>query len=141
MAGLSHLNAIDLARDRTRNLGHRRPALYQLANQVDNAGELSPGSSTDSYPAFAHIGLRENHARNLNQMRLQDSIRNTDIRRRSAMQNAVMLAQRLKWKWADMRVKLTAVGEAMPRPCGTHILRKGAEDVQEEVVRRFSERD
>ncbi|KAJ4444055.1 hypothetical protein ANN_05844 [Periplaneta americana] len=30
-----YLNAIDLARDRTRNLGHRRPALYQLANQVD----------------------------------------------------------------------------------------------------------
>ncbi|KAJ4426268.1 hypothetical protein ANN_27080 [Periplaneta americana] len=26
---------VDLARDRTRNLGHRRPALYQLANQVD----------------------------------------------------------------------------------------------------------
>ncbi|KAJ4448276.1 hypothetical protein ANN_10290 [Periplaneta americana] len=32
---LSHLNAIDLARDRTRNLGHRMPALYQLANQVN----------------------------------------------------------------------------------------------------------
>ncbi|KAJ4447931.1 hypothetical protein ANN_09940 [Periplaneta americana] len=32
---MTHLNAIDLARDRTRNLGHRRPALYQLANQVD----------------------------------------------------------------------------------------------------------
>ncbi|KAJ4437950.1 hypothetical protein ANN_13889 [Periplaneta americana] len=31
----AHLNAIDLARDRTRNLGHRRSALYQLANQVD----------------------------------------------------------------------------------------------------------
>ncbi|KAJ4444232.1 hypothetical protein ANN_06023 [Periplaneta americana] len=28
-----HLNAIDLARDRTRNRGHRRPALHQLANQ------------------------------------------------------------------------------------------------------------
>ncbi|KAJ4428611.1 hypothetical protein ANN_24655 [Periplaneta americana] len=24
----------------------------------DNAGEMSPGSSTESYPAFAHIGLR-----------------------------------------------------------------------------------
>ncbi|KAJ4440142.1 hypothetical protein ANN_08280 [Periplaneta americana] len=31
----AHLNAIDLDRDRTRNLGHRRPALYQLANEVD----------------------------------------------------------------------------------------------------------
>ncbi|KAJ4443930.1 hypothetical protein ANN_05719 [Periplaneta americana] len=26
----------------------------------DNAGEMSPGSSTESYPAFARIGLREN---------------------------------------------------------------------------------
>ncbi|KAJ4438365.1 hypothetical protein ANN_14307 [Periplaneta americana] len=33
--GEAHLNAIDLARNRTRNLGHKRPALYQLANQVD----------------------------------------------------------------------------------------------------------
>ncbi|KAJ4447998.1 hypothetical protein ANN_10008 [Periplaneta americana] len=35
----AHLNAIDLARDRTRNLGHRRPALYRLANQVNYCGE------------------------------------------------------------------------------------------------------
>ncbi|KAJ4442018.1 hypothetical protein ANN_11882 [Periplaneta americana] len=28
---------------------------------------MSPGSSTDSYPAFAHIGLRENPGKNLNQ--------------------------------------------------------------------------
>ncbi|KAJ4437432.1 hypothetical protein ANN_17576 [Periplaneta americana] len=33
----------------------------------DNAGEMSPGSSTESYPAFAHIGLRENPGKNLNQ--------------------------------------------------------------------------
>ncbi|KAJ4426819.1 hypothetical protein ANN_26618 [Periplaneta americana] len=32
---LPHLNAIDMARDRTRNLVHRRPTLYQLANQTD----------------------------------------------------------------------------------------------------------
>ncbi|KAJ4428302.1 hypothetical protein ANN_24320 [Periplaneta americana] len=36
----THLNAIDLARDRIRNLGHRRPALYQLANQVDSSCEM-----------------------------------------------------------------------------------------------------
>ncbi|KAJ4445306.1 hypothetical protein ANN_07111 [Periplaneta americana] len=29
-------------------------------NEGDNAGEMSPGSSTESYPAFARIGLREN---------------------------------------------------------------------------------
>ncbi|KAJ4434848.1 hypothetical protein ANN_23419 [Periplaneta americana] len=34
----------------------------------DNAGEMSPGSSTESYPAFARIGLRENPGKNLNQV-------------------------------------------------------------------------
>ncbi|KAJ4440306.1 hypothetical protein ANN_08445 [Periplaneta americana] len=28
---------------------------------------MSPGSSTESYPAFAHMGLRENPGKNLNQ--------------------------------------------------------------------------
>ncbi|KAJ4435919.1 hypothetical protein ANN_18541 [Periplaneta americana] len=38
----------------------------------DNAGEMSPGSSTESYPAFAHIGLRENPGKNLNQVTCPD---------------------------------------------------------------------
>ncbi|KAJ4450319.1 hypothetical protein ANN_01739 [Periplaneta americana] len=29
---------------------------------------MIPGSSTESYPTFAHIGLRENPGKNLNQM-------------------------------------------------------------------------
>ncbi|KAJ4439348.1 hypothetical protein ANN_07470 [Periplaneta americana] len=29
---------------------------------------MSPGSSTESYPAFAHIGLRENPGKNINQV-------------------------------------------------------------------------
>ncbi|KAJ4444715.1 hypothetical protein ANN_06512 [Periplaneta americana] len=33
---------------------------------------MSPGSSTESYPAFAHIGLRENPAKNLNQVTCPD---------------------------------------------------------------------
>ncbi|KAJ4446752.1 hypothetical protein ANN_13449 [Periplaneta americana] len=33
---------------------------------------MSPGSSTDSYPAFAHIGLRENSGKNLNQVTCPD---------------------------------------------------------------------
>ncbi|KAJ4449240.1 hypothetical protein ANN_00637 [Periplaneta americana] len=31
---------------------------------------MSPGSNTESYPAFAHIGLRENPGKNLNQVKL-----------------------------------------------------------------------
>ncbi|KAJ4448614.1 hypothetical protein ANN_00004 [Periplaneta americana] len=37
-------------------------------DEDDNAGEVSPGSSTESYPAFAHIGLRENPGKNLSQV-------------------------------------------------------------------------
>ncbi|KAJ4433962.1 hypothetical protein ANN_16281 [Periplaneta americana] len=33
---------------------------------------MNPGSSTGSYPAFAHIGLRENPGKNLNQVTCPD---------------------------------------------------------------------
>ncbi|KAJ4445831.1 hypothetical protein ANN_12516 [Periplaneta americana] len=33
---------------------------------------MNPGSSTESYPAFAHIGLRENPGKNLNQVTCPD---------------------------------------------------------------------
>ncbi|KAJ4443335.1 hypothetical protein ANN_05003 [Periplaneta americana] len=33
---------------------------------------MSPGSSTESYPSFAHIGLRENPGKNLNQVTCPD---------------------------------------------------------------------
>ncbi|KAJ4433671.1 hypothetical protein ANN_15981 [Periplaneta americana] len=33
---------------------------------------MSPGSSTESYPAFAHIGLRESPGKNLNQITCPD---------------------------------------------------------------------
>ncbi|KAJ4426163.1 hypothetical protein ANN_26972 [Periplaneta americana] len=33
---------------------------------------MSPGSSTESYPAFAHLGLRENLGKNLNQVTCPD---------------------------------------------------------------------
>ncbi|KAJ4431281.1 hypothetical protein ANN_19878 [Periplaneta americana] len=33
---------------------------------------MNPGSSTESYPAFAHIGLRENPGKNLNQVTFPD---------------------------------------------------------------------
>ncbi|KAJ4449863.1 hypothetical protein ANN_01269 [Periplaneta americana] len=45
-------------------------------DEGDNAGEMSPGSSTESYPGFAHIGLRENPGKNLNQV---DGIGDSDM--------------------------------------------------------------
>ncbi|KAJ4448972.1 hypothetical protein ANN_00364 [Periplaneta americana] len=46
--------------------------LASECDEGDNAGEMSPGSSTESYPAFAHIGLRENPGKNLNQVTCPD---------------------------------------------------------------------
>ncbi|KAJ4428437.1 hypothetical protein ANN_24474 [Periplaneta americana] len=43
-----------------------------LSDKCDNAGEMSPGSSTESHPAFARIGLRENPGKNLNQVTCPD---------------------------------------------------------------------
>ncbi|KAJ4435372.1 hypothetical protein ANN_17986 [Periplaneta americana] len=43
----------------------RNAQLFEMLG--DNAGEMSPGSSTESYPAFARIGLRENPGKNVNQ--------------------------------------------------------------------------
>ncbi|KAJ4435655.1 hypothetical protein ANN_18271 [Periplaneta americana] len=44
--------------------------LASEGDECDNAGEMSPGSSTESYPSFAHIGLRGNPGKNLNQERV-----------------------------------------------------------------------
>ncbi|KAJ4433938.1 hypothetical protein ANN_16257 [Periplaneta americana] len=48
------------------------PADSSKLNEGDNAGEMSPGSSTEGYPAFARIGLRENPGKNLNQVTCTD---------------------------------------------------------------------
>ncbi|KAJ4443339.1 hypothetical protein ANN_05007 [Periplaneta americana] len=42
--------------------------LESECDEDNNAGDMIPGSSTESYPAFAHIGLRENSGKNLNQI-------------------------------------------------------------------------
>ncbi|KAJ4427005.1 hypothetical protein ANN_26804 [Periplaneta americana] len=48
------------------------PMTCVVKGRGDNAGEMSPGSSTESYPAFARIGLRENPGKNLNQVTCPD---------------------------------------------------------------------
>ncbi|KAJ4451216.1 hypothetical protein ANN_02676 [Periplaneta americana] len=40
---------------------------------------MSPGSSTENYPAFAHIGLRENPGKNLNQNHLKAVVYTTPV--------------------------------------------------------------
>ncbi|KAJ4441564.1 hypothetical protein ANN_11420 [Periplaneta americana] len=78
---------INLAQDRDRWRAYVRAvneppgslkSISYLASELyedDNAGEMSPGSSTESYPAFAHIGLRENPGKSLNQV--ETSVNNT----------------------------------------------------------------
>ncbi|KAJ4435429.1 hypothetical protein ANN_18044 [Periplaneta americana] len=50
--------------------GGNEPPGYLKAS--DNAGEMNLGSSTESYPAFARIELRENPGKNLNQVTCPD---------------------------------------------------------------------
>ncbi|KAJ4434517.1 hypothetical protein ANN_23079 [Periplaneta americana] len=42
------------------NIFLERTILTPECDEGENAGEMSPESNTESYPAFAHIGLREN---------------------------------------------------------------------------------
>ncbi|KAJ4438454.1 hypothetical protein ANN_14399 [Periplaneta americana] len=62
-------------------------ALYVLGELLnsklvgDNAGEMSPGSSTESYPAFARIGLRENPGKtSTSTLQLSDSLLATNFK-------------------------------------------------------------
>ncbi|KAJ4430690.1 hypothetical protein ANN_19281 [Periplaneta americana] len=48
--------------------------LVSERNEGDDASEMSPVSSTVSYPAFAHIGLRENPRKNLNQPMITNAV-------------------------------------------------------------------
>ncbi|KAJ4450987.1 hypothetical protein ANN_02422 [Periplaneta americana] len=45
---------------------------FRSRTEGDNAGEMSLGSSTESYPALARVGLRENPGKNLNQVTCPD---------------------------------------------------------------------
>ncbi|KAJ4428681.1 hypothetical protein ANN_25674 [Periplaneta americana] len=56
---------INLAQDRDRWRAYVRAAMNLRVLKA--SCDMSPGSNTESYPAFAHIGLRENPGQNLNQ--------------------------------------------------------------------------
>ncbi|KAJ4427614.1 hypothetical protein ANN_25262 [Periplaneta americana] len=55
-----------------------RSIAASLNTDRDNTGEMSPGSSTESYPAFARTWLRENPGKNLNQATSPDRDSNPD---------------------------------------------------------------
>nr|KAJ4444099.1 hypothetical protein ANN_05888 [Periplaneta americana] len=55
--------------------GFRNGASRSEEETGDNACEMSPGSNTESYPAFARIELRENPGKNLNQFFMNQSNR------------------------------------------------------------------
>ncbi|KAJ4429486.1 hypothetical protein ANN_21655 [Periplaneta americana] len=48
-----------------RNGEREKSSRKKKSDKGDNAGEMRPGSSTESYPAFAHIGLKEPQPGNL----------------------------------------------------------------------------
>ncbi|KAJ4437062.1 hypothetical protein ANN_17197 [Periplaneta americana] len=57
---------------------------------------MSPGSSTESYPAFARIGLRENLGKNLNQEWADAGLKVYDVTLRS--ESALNMTERIKTK-------------------------------------------
>ncbi|KAJ4446013.1 hypothetical protein ANN_12699 [Periplaneta americana] len=54
---------------------------------------MSPGSSTESYPAFAHLGLRENPGKNLNQ------ISNENLWLKTKQKPVEFEIRHRKWGW------------------------------------------
>ncbi|KAJ4427350.1 hypothetical protein ANN_24970 [Periplaneta americana] len=80
---------------------------------------MSPGSNTESYPAFAHIGLRENPRKNLNQIpfvllcnfaakkrrtagyTLLDRKRNEEILEQLEVESVEEKISRYKFNWLD----------------------------------------
>ncbi|KAJ4444894.1 hypothetical protein ANN_06692 [Periplaneta americana] len=63
---------------------------------------MSPGSSTESYSAFAHIGLRENPGKNLNQVTCPDRESNPG---HLVSQPDVLTVTPQVWTWTDYVVK------------------------------------
>ncbi|KAJ4444695.1 hypothetical protein ANN_06492 [Periplaneta americana] len=63
---------------------------------------MSPGSNTESYPAFAHIGLRENPGKNLNQKRILQG-RETLIVNRAVSKNTYIQQLRQQEKLNSLR--------------------------------------
>ncbi|KAJ4434717.1 hypothetical protein ANN_23285 [Periplaneta americana] len=80
-------------------------------DEGDNAGEMSPGSNTENYPAFAHIGLRENPGKNLNQtsaslpkqkeysVDVRQAVLNA-LKKQSSVDKYFVILQQLKIVWS-----------------------------------------
>ncbi|KAJ4426010.1 hypothetical protein ANN_27637 [Periplaneta americana] len=74
---LQEYTGIDGGEDKWTQCGSHRPDGSDITNlSTDNAGEMSLRSSTESYLAFARIGLRENPGKNLNQVTCPDRVSN-----------------------------------------------------------------
>ncbi|KAJ4451224.1 hypothetical protein ANN_02684 [Periplaneta americana] len=70
----------------------------------DNAGEMSPGSSTERYPAFALIGLRENPGKNLNQVTCPD--RDSNPGHLVSQPDALTVTPQV-WTRAEVKIEFT----------------------------------
>ncbi|KAJ4442824.1 hypothetical protein ANN_04417 [Periplaneta americana] len=105
---------------------------------------MRPGSSTESYPAFAHIGLRENLGKNLNQVTCSDWDSNQDhlVSRSDAL---TVTPQRdeteIRYRLRDIRLMVGEKFGKNPTRTGTPLLSKPLQlathiNISERTVRR-----
>ncbi|KAJ4447470.1 hypothetical protein ANN_09477 [Periplaneta americana] len=79
---------------------------------------MSPGSNTESYPAFAHIGLRENPGKNLNQITCPDWESNPG----HLVSRLDALTMRLWWAVHKLRPQFYTSNLTCPNPMFPNLL-------------------
>ncbi|KAJ4439899.1 hypothetical protein ANN_08028 [Periplaneta americana] len=87
---------------------------------------MSPGSSTESYPAFAHIGLRENPEKNLNQVICPD--RDSNPGHLVSRPDALTVTPQKSVAW-NRNQRLTAVYTSLSIPRYDKCLNSGRRNV------------
>ncbi|KAJ4442236.1 hypothetical protein ANN_12102 [Periplaneta americana] len=91
---------------------------------------MSPGSSTESYPAFAHIGLRENPGKNLNQA----SDCRDAVNRENTMADPSLEEDGILREWAPLTHLLQQIPLKAQRGLFTHDLNLTCVDTLPEFI-------
>ncbi|KAJ4434428.1 hypothetical protein ANN_22990 [Periplaneta americana] len=106
----SKFSAISSALQYKRELRNSKCYLASELNESDHADEMSPVSSIDSYPAFAHIELRENLGKNLNQVTCPDRNSNPGHLFRDQTRYLLLHSTFTQWEHVSQRPESAVCG-------------------------------